>query len=213
LYYPSPLTIDRARCRSEDKFFSTLKTHDVRFTTNYNPTSCPLHDTGPAFELLLLQEKSRQQELLSHVGPGSSDKQKSDLADCTKEVGRLQEKFDHYEIHLKQFEICRKTVKDYEEALVPGQMVMFRDFVNQHNASGKKVNNLVLVFLYREEEGEDIRKLAVHNFCTDAESQSCSAWFTKDVLDHHLSTRSKVSIVCLVCGQCYLNNKRVLSGR
>ena len=47
-----------------------------------------------------------------------------------------------YRIHLEQFDVARKAIKRHEANIVPGRMVLYRDFVNQHNFKGAKVNSL-----------------------------------------------------------------------
>jgi hypothetical protein len=108
------------------------------------------------------------------------------------ELEKLRKKVQLYQVHLEQYEKCRARVKEAEESITPGRMVMYRDFVNQHNPAGAKVNSLVLVVLYRDTIGGPIHKVALHNICTDAASQSCGAWYVRDVMDHHLSGRSNV---------------------
>jgi hypothetical protein len=135
-------------------FFETLKAHNVRFTTNYNPTCCPLHDSGPANEALLKACIERHAQILN-VSLGAqpreaSAEEKTELAALKADMKKLQPKVDAYRLHLAQYETARATMKQHERDIRPGRMVMYRDFVNQHTNAGNKVNSLVLVFLYRE---------------------------------------------------------------
>lgn len=109
-----------------------------------------------------------------------------------EDVKVLTPKVRDYHLHLQQFKTARAAVKQHEANVIPGRMVMYRDFVNQHNAAGGKVNALIFVFLYREVVNGPLKKLAVHNVCSDKDSQSCDAWFVRDVMDHHFSGRSNV---------------------
>ena len=99
----------------------------------------------------------------------------------------LLKKVASYHLHLKQYETCREECKQAEAQLVhgDGRCVLYRDFVNQYNEEGRKVNNLVLVKITRGENGElAVEKL--HNFSTDKLS-GCDAYFVADVFAHHLT--------------------------
>ena len=50
-----------------------------------------------------------------------------------------------------------------------------------------QVKNLVLVVLWREVEGEKLRRLVIHNVCTDKATQSCDTYYNADVMDFHMT--------------------------
>lgn len=102
----------------------------------------------------------------------------------------LTAKVDHYHLHLKQYESCRQHLKQIEHELKPGQCLCYRDFVNQHNAEGGKVVNLVLCLLWREQEQGPLFVLNIYNFCTDKQSQSADAYHVADVMDFQLQKKS-----------------------
>lgn len=154
------------RAPTDDTFFRALAANDLPFTTNYNPTTCPIHDSGPANEAMLAAAVSRQGVLMADRDAAASELAESppaaaalarrrraiatELADLKTRVVRLTQKVLQYKTHLEQYRVCREAVKEEERKVRPGQMVMYRDFVNQHTSKGNKVNSLVLVFLYRE---------------------------------------------------------------
>jgi len=110
-------------------------------------------------------------------------------AALTRKVAELrkeQSKQSKYELHLGQLKTARAKVFDVQNNLKPGECLVFRDFVNQHNELGKKVNNLVLVILYREVENGELLVYNISNICEFANGGSCDAYFVADVFDFHL---------------------------
>jgi hypothetical protein len=77
-------------------------------------------------------------------------------------------------------------MKDLEKRLKPGECILYRDFVNQYNSDGKKVNNLVLVVMWRDKVGDPLNVKKLSNLCSDAESRSCDAYYVADVMAFHL---------------------------
>jgi hypothetical protein len=153
---------------TDETFFRALSDNDLPFTTNYNPTTCPIHDSGPANEAMLAAAVSRQGVLMTLADAAALELAESppaaaaalarrrreidtELANLKTRVVRLTQKVLQYKTHLEQYRVCREAVKEEERKVRPGRMVMYRDFVNQHTSKGNKVNSLVLVFLYREE--------------------------------------------------------------
>ena len=55
-----------------------------------------------------------------------------------------------YHLHLRQDEKQRAKVQKLEADLVPGEGVLYRDFVNDHDESGAKICNLQLVLVERK---------------------------------------------------------------
>ncbi len=86
---------------------------------------------------------------------------------------------DLYHLHLRQYEKQRAKAD-----LVPGESVLYRDFVNDHDETGAKVCNLQLVLVERKVLGGPLVLTNVANF---ADKESCDAWFTADVFDFHLA--------------------------
>ena len=51
------------------------------------------------------------------------------------------------------------------------------------------MKNLQLVLLWREREGEPLRRLSVANVCTDRDSYSCDAYYVANVFQFHCGKR------------------------
>ena len=102
----------------------------------------------------------------------------------------LVKKVARFELHLKQYAVCRAALKEAEDALQFGdrKCVVYRDFVNCYNEKGHKVKNLVLVKITRGEDGELI-VIKLHNFSSDIQS-GCDSYFVSDVFDHHFKTEA-----------------------
>ena len=142
------------------------------------PHSCPLHDSGPIWELQL-------QELNRRIA-GNPDS--AEAAKWLSQVRKLKTKVARYERHLEQYSLCRDAINEKEDSLEygDGRCVLYRDFVNVYNERGEKVKNLVLTKLTRAEDGS-LLVVKLHNFCTDKQS-GCDAFYTHDVMDFHLKS-------------------------
>ena len=57
-----PSTFD-VKCPASETFWKVLEAHDIRFTEVHNPTSCPIHDTGPGNELALAKVNAELEAL------------------------------------------------------------------------------------------------------------------------------------------------------
>ena len=49
----------------------------------------------------------------------------------------------------------------------------------------------MLVVLWRENAGEKLRRLVIHNVCTHKATQGCDTYYTADVFDFHMKTRAQ----------------------
>jgi hypothetical protein len=171
-----------------------IKKKGVRFSKSQKETNCPLHNKGPVAQKeqdLLETKLAKLQHLSSGLSQGSDDLQKlrseaevlkSRLSNVKKLVGR-------YILHLEQYEAQRKVVQEILDSLVPGQAVLFRDFVNSYNHEGKHIKNLQLVIRWRDKKGGPLQTYRIPNICTNTETFSCDTYFYKDVLEHHLRAR------------------------
>ncbi len=150
----------------------------IKYTCKIKPHSCPLHDQGPVWELQLKQINA--QLAAGNQTAVVATKLRQRQRELTKKVSR-------YELHLKQYAVCRDALKAAEDALRCGDRccVVYRDFVNMYNDKGNKVKNLVLVKITRGEDGELI-VTKLHNFSTDSKS-GCDAYYVADVFRHHLT--------------------------
>ena len=95
--------------------------------------------------------KSRLQKQMEGIKERRSEIDKS-LTSVTEKLRKAAVDVKKYQIHLKQLQTCRPRVIEAAEHLTIRQCLVYRDFVNQHNVQGRKINNFVLVVLYRETE-------------------------------------------------------------
>jgi hypothetical protein len=145
-------------------FWAMVKRLSIRWTGNFKPTECPIHDNGP-IHFLKLEETNKK--LLAAGGDLHSIrtelikcrkenadivnllqlevKARNELAGLEKTARILRDKVRLYEIHLKQYESCRPIIQAIQANLVPGEAVVYRDFVAAYNCDGQKIQNLVYV--------------------------------------------------------------------
>ena len=75
--------------------------------------------------------------------------------------------------------ITLKYVKGIEYNLKPGQVLIYRDFVNQYNETGKKINNLIFVVIRPSPDGCGNIIDYVNNFA----QAKCTSSFHATALD------------------------------
>ena len=114
----------------------------------------------------------------------------ANYASCKEKLRTAIQMVTKYGVHLKQYDTCRDGVLEVQERLTPGECLIYRDFVNQHNERGKKINNLVIVILFREFEGGPLIVHNISNICEYDNQGSCDAYFVADVFDFHLTSQA-----------------------
>ena len=159
-------------------FWKTIASLKIKYSTCLKPHSCPLHDEGPVWEL-------RQAQILEKLA--SCDAGDPARARLEKESRKLATDIRRYRRHLDQFASARRKVKEMEESLIHGdkRCVVYRDYVNVHNENGTKVLNLVLTKITRGADGQ-LEVKTLNNFSADKNTAGADAFFTADVMDHHL---------------------------
>jgi hypothetical protein len=199
-------------------FFKLLKKKKVRWNLDVNPTTCPIHDSGPMYESLLKQmrEDLTANTTMQHECRTKMSHLELELQNCKvsaraeqikaslvleRQTSRtltddklvIKAKLTEYDIkvtkyhtHLKQYETARAKVKEVEKELVPGQCLVYRDFVNQHSGDSK-ICDLIFVVIWREEVNGPFHIQKINNFCSDKTSRGCDAWFMKDVWEFHMN--------------------------
>jgi len=166
---------------AKETFWKVLQHCGVRFTEVSNPTQCPIHDSGPVDEAALAVVVEELTALCKLPGSTANTRRRKALV---TEQRALTKAVDHYHLHLRQYEKQRAKVQQLEANLVPGEGLLYRDFVNDHDESGAKVCNLMLVLAERKVLGGPLVLTNIENF---ADKESCDAWFTADVFDFHLA--------------------------
>ena len=152
---------------SDKTFWKVIKNAGIRWTLDYNPTECPIHDNGVASTAKLEEATSKYSVVMDKL-TANRDKISNCIRDGMEETceslkelrvterdlveqwkdaqsrqRQLREVVAKYQIHLKQYEACRSTVITLEETIGAGDAVLYRDFVSQYNCEGKKIANLV----------------------------------------------------------------------
>jgi hypothetical protein len=184
--------------------FKTLKKHDVHWTQKFKPTECPIHDKGQmhlAAHTIALSRLYETKQALSdlQVQIKQGKDQKLDVSDLRKQEPKLlkahqtaegahrilRDEVQKYTTHLKQYECCRAVIKKIEENLKVGECVMYRDFVAAYNCEGKKVQNLVLVVLYRDAPNGPLKTFKFNNLCDDKRTRSADPAYVADVFEFY----------------------------
>ena len=181
LYDPAKHTIT---VPSEATFFQVLFKRKIKYTQVENATRCPIHDEGP--------NQIKQLEIVNHnlcllnleVCGRLTVTQAAKKQNLLKVKRKLDKQVRLYKMHCLQYETQRKKVQDIEAALKPGEGVLYRDYVNDHDEAGNKVCNLVLVLRHRLKQGEELVTTNIHNF---GDKESCDAYWTADIFDFHFA--------------------------
>ena len=166
---------------ADQTFWKVLEARGIRYTQVHNPCQCPIHDNGPAHEAALAKV---DQEIQANVRLEQDQTVRNKRRDLLSERRALQKDVDLYRQHLRQFEKQRKYVQNLEARLEPGEGVLYRDYVNDHDETGAKICNLQFVLVERKVKDGP---LVLTNISNLAEKEACDAYFTADVFDFHLS--------------------------
>jgi hypothetical protein len=166
---------------TKETFWKVLEHRGVRFTEVSNPTQCPIHDSGPVDEAALAAAVAELTAVCKLPVTQANTRRRKALV---TEQRALRKAVDLYRLHLRQYEKQRAKAQRLEADLVPGEGVLYRDFVNDHDETGAKVCNLQLVLVERKVLGGPLVLTNIENF---ADKESCDAWFTADVFDFHLA--------------------------
>jgi len=169
-------------------FYGILKAHKVRYTTCVNETRCPLHDAGPIKELQLKAVEAKLADINERIKENEAlrEKLRDEFIALDSHRLELDAYVQRYRLHLDQYKSQRSYVAGVLDDLQPGEAVLFRDFVNSYNFRGAHIKNLQLVLRWRDKEGGPLRTFKMANFCSDPATQSCDAFYYKDVMEHHL---------------------------
>ena len=206
---------------SESLLWKMIKERGLKWTTNVHPTECPIHDAGPinmcklekataeykeandAIEKVrktlreLLDKKKTEgwteEDDVMHTKLRQEESILSDVYGTA--LGAYRVSFDAvrtYKRHISQYETCRKTVKEIESRLQPGEAVLYRDFVNQYMSGGQKLLNLVFVLLWHDGDRTQrfTKVMKFNHMCDDTKGSnstgSCDAYYMADVWDQFL---------------------------
>jgi hypothetical protein len=188
-------------------FWCILQDAGLKWSTNVNPTECPIHDKGPGLELAQAQAvkdladaqtaliasdeaaktaetpEAREQQL------SLSSKHRDTIREKMCKGRELRTQVESYKRHLKQFATCRDVIKAIEAGLQVNEAVMYRDFVAQYNCDGTKVANLVFVIIFRQTvDGEDgvatrHQVFKINHFCHHPDERSADVFYVATVME------------------------------
>ena len=153
---------DQIEARSFTTFWDIIQRAGVRFLRSEPIYNCPIHATAAQNrrQLAAVQDElTRTQAKLAAARAARPrvDLKVSRLASkilpLKQKQADLEKKVETATVHQRHYETARKHVKAIEDNLEPGQVLIFRDFVNQYNEDGKKINNLVFVVLRPDPNG------------------------------------------------------------
>ena len=126
---------------SSETFWKVIKEGKVHYTKRAFLHPCKICNEGPGWEKKL---KSCSQSLEAEM---KKDPLSEKVNELRKEQGRWGKLAAKIMIHREQFQVQRAAVQKIEKELKPGEVLVYKDFVNQHihGGSESKCNNLVLV--------------------------------------------------------------------
>ena len=188
-------------------FWRILRDAGIRWSTNVNPTECPIHDKGPGWKLAA--DKATKDLADAQAALAASDEalaslkeheeqQRQDQEATSKHLrikirelmatGReLHKNVESYLRHLEQYKTCRKVIKEIEAGLKPNEAVMYRDFVAQYNCDGCKIANLVFVVIFRQTVDSDRgttrhQVFKINHFCHHPDERSADRFYVAAVM-------------------------------
>lgn len=147
---------------SEDKFRGILRARKFRFTLKKYVHECPLHKEGPVWEAALVVVTTRlaELELKKQQGGQFTGEEERALPELKRLSVVYNKKVSEYQLHLKQYEVCRDQIDAVKKTLKVWEVLVYRDFVNQYmlssGADDNQLKNLVLVMLWREQPDQRI---------------------------------------------------------
>jgi hypothetical protein len=210
---PHTYTMHQPPCQST--FWKTLKKLNVHWTQNFKPTECPIHDEGEmnkieyakaleSMHLARLEISKLRDRILE------AKAQTIDVRDLREQELLTMKKFYEFEgahrvlrdkvqvytTHLKQYECCRAVIKKIERNLKVAECVMYRDFVAAYNCEGSKIQNLVLVCLYRDVANGPLKVFKFNNLCDDKDSRSADPAYVADVFEFYFGKNGDPEFKC-----------------
>jgi hypothetical protein len=97
----------------------------------------------------------------------------------------MQAQVTEYYLHMDQLKNARQEAYRVRDNMRVGEAFVTRDYVNHYDCTGAHVKCLIWVVQWKEQEGEQLRLMKIRNFCSDKNSCSTDAFFTRDVMDFH----------------------------
>ena len=169
--------VDRARCsdatlqrirakddpdditaRCSKTFWDIIERAKVKFLRSEPIYNCPIHDNAAknrrdhaaAEDELAKVEKDLVEAKATGVDVARLSNRVLPLKHKIRDLRKAVKTADDHQIH---YETARKYVKTIESNLKKGEVLLYRDFVNQYNENGKKIYNLVVVIIRPSPDG------------------------------------------------------------
>jgi hypothetical protein len=160
-----------------------LDRNNMRFTRFSVPHPCPLCTKGPSDEVVFTK-LAADMAALKTAG-------KDVPRELQQRCDKLRASLRIYRVHCQQLETARKEAKHAEDNLAVGSCMVIRDFVNHHDHGGKHVKCLHWVLMWRDAEGEPLKRLKLRHYCSDPKTMSTDGYYQADVMDFHLNEENK----------------------
>ena len=193
---------------SQRLFWGILNERKIRWTVNINPTECRIHDNGESWITELnswhaeqsklsierIKLEHREGVLLKAGKPEPAEllsvqarlkELSTELLNVLSRIRKLRDNVALYRRHHKQYEICRPLVKALEEKLSVGEALIYRDFVAQYCFDGSKINNLVLVVLWRDTPDGQLQVFKLNHFCSVKDEFAHDSYYVAAVFDFY----------------------------
>ena len=181
---------DNIKARSSTTFWAILHRAQVRFRRSDPIWNCPIHAkagrnrrqlAAAAQDKLALLDSDLQAARASVPADKREVKRLADLVLPLKQkIVELDKLVENARVHQIHYETARKYVKTIEENLMPGQVLIYRDFVNQYNEDKKKINNLVFVIIRPSPDGIG----NIYDYVDCIAHTKCDAKYHSHCLDH-----------------------------
>ena len=162
-------------------FKKYLKANKFHYSQNTSPKYCPICKKGPVNEVLLAS-------MLATRDKATKAGQKLDAQE-DKLLEKLRLKVAELELHKAQLVEARKVAYEIRDYMKVGEVFVTRDYVNHNDHEGGHVKSLILVLQWRDKDGGPMLLKKIRNFCSDPKTCSTDAYFTRDVMDFHLSKK------------------------
>ena len=177
---------DNIKARNSDTFWRMLKRCGVRFLRAKPDHQCKIHKDAPANKRQLATAQDDLVNMREALNAARADadaknveRVEAKIPLLRQKISKLEKAVEHARIHFIHYETALKYVKGIEYNLQTGQVLIYRDFVNQYSETGKKINNLIFVVIRPSPDGCGNFIDYVNNFA----QAKCTSSFHATALD------------------------------
>ena len=149
---------DNIEARCFTTFWDIMKRAKVKFLRSEPLYNCPIHDNAAKNRRDHVKAEDElaqvEKDILDAKATAAEVSRLSSLVlPLRQKVADLKKRVATADLHQIHYESARKYVKTIESNLKEGEVLLFRDFVNQYNENKKKINNLVVVIVRPSPDG------------------------------------------------------------